>query len=94
MKHVVLLGDSVFDNGAYVGIAPDVRKQLQTNLPGASKATLLARDGATVSEIRTPLMRIPSDATHLVISAGGNDALRLPACRSLVALALPLATPD
>jgi hypothetical protein len=29
MRHVVLLGDSIFENAAYVGTAPDVRKQLK-----------------------------------------------------------------
>ena len=40
--HVVLLGDSTFDNAAYVGRGPDVRTQLQAMLRG-SEATLLAR---------------------------------------------------
>ena len=40
------------------------------------KATLLARDGAVISEIGNQLRGLPSDATHLVISVGGNDALR------------------
>jgi hypothetical protein len=29
MGHVILLGDSVFDNAAYVGGAPDVIAQLR-----------------------------------------------------------------
>jgi hypothetical protein len=79
--HVVLLGDSIFDNAAYVGRDPDVRTQLQTLLQGSqlsskpSKATLLARDGATITGIGAQLRALPSDATHLVVSAGGNDAL-------------------
>jgi hypothetical protein len=32
-KHVVLLGDSVFDNTAYVGDGPDVMAQVQAALP-------------------------------------------------------------
>jgi hypothetical protein len=38
-------------------------------------ATLLARDGATIAEIGAQLSMLPADATHLVVSAGGNDAL-------------------
>jgi hypothetical protein len=76
--HVVLLGDSIFDNAAYVGRDPDVRAQLQAMLQGSkgpSKATLLARDGATIAEVGAQLSGLPTDATHLVVSTGGNDAL-------------------
>ena len=45
MAHIVLLGDSVFDNAAYVPGDPDVRTQLQEKLPKKWKATLLAIDG-------------------------------------------------
>jgi hypothetical protein len=76
MIHIILLGDSVFDNAAYVGRDPDVLRQLEQLLPQGRKATLLARDGAVISEIGSQLRGLPSDATHLVISVGGNDALR------------------
>ena len=75
MKHITLLGDSVFDNAAYVGRELDVRHQLEQILPQGSKVTLLARDGAVISDIKFQLRGLPSDATHLVISVGGNDAL-------------------
>ena len=75
MPHVVLLGDSVFDNGAYVGGAPDVVRQLRRMLPHEWKATLGAMDGAALADVPAQLARIPRDATHLVLSAGGNDAL-------------------
>jgi hypothetical protein len=42
---------------------------------GSSKATLLARDGATIAEVGAQLSVLPTDATHLVVSVGGNDAL-------------------
>jgi lysophospholipase L1-like esterase len=76
MIHVILLGDSVFDNAAYVGNDPDVRRQLAGTLSPGSKVTLLARDGDVIAEIGSQLRRLPNDATHLVISIGGNDALR------------------
>lgn len=72
--HVVLLGDSIFDNGAYVGGGPDVISQLRQELPGW-KCTLLAVDGDVISGVVRQLGRLPADATHLVVSAGGNDAL-------------------
>ena len=74
-RHIVLLGDSVFDNGAYVGSGPDVVAQLRKRLPAGSRATLKAIDGSITDGIRAQLLLVPKDATHLVISAGGNDAL-------------------
>lgn len=73
--HIVLLGDSVFDNGAYVGNGPDVVTQLRGRLAEGSRATLAAIDGAITDGVRTQLLLLPEDATHLVVSAGGNDAL-------------------
>jgi lysophospholipase L1-like esterase len=74
--HVVLLGDSSFDNKAYVGGQPDVVTHLRGQVPHPWRATLAARDGAVVSDIGRQLAQIPTDATHLVVSVGGNDALR------------------
>ena len=73
--NVVLLGDSIFDNKAYVGGGPDVIAQLGAMLPAGSTATLAARDGSTTSDIAGQLATVPKDATHLVISVGGNNAL-------------------
>ena len=74
--HIALLGDSIFDNASYTSGEPDVVSHLNTVLPRGNAATLLAVDGATVSGIASQLRRIPRDATHLVMSVGGNDALR------------------
>ena len=76
MPHVVLLGDSVCDNAAYVGGGPDVVQQVRTVLPEGWQATLLAVDGHVISDVPRQLGRLPSNATHLVVSVGGNDALR------------------
>jgi lysophospholipase L1-like esterase len=73
---VVLLGDSVFDNAAYVAGGPDVVAQLRGALPGGWRAALAAVDGAVVEDVPRQLARAPADATYLVVSAGGNDALR------------------
>jgi hypothetical protein len=75
MPHVVLLGDSIFDNGSYTGGKPDVIAQVRGSLPPNWKASLLALDGAATDDIAPQLARLPSDATHLVLSVGGNDAL-------------------
>jgi hypothetical protein len=90
MIHVILLGDSVFDNACYVGRDnPDVRRQLEQMLPQGSKATRRALDGDSIGDIEGQLGvgtastsdPLPGDATHLVISVGGNDALE---CESRV----------
>ena len=75
MTHVILLGDSIFDNAAYTGGAPDVVRQVRRLLRDGSKATLGAVDGGTTGDVREQLRHLPADATHLIVSAGGNDAL-------------------
>ena len=75
MTHVVLLGDSIFDNAAYVAGGPDVITHLRRVVPAGCSASLLAIDGAIISEVPAQLKRLPRDATHLVVSAGGNDVL-------------------
>jgi hypothetical protein len=72
----VLLGDSIFANGAYTGGAPDVLTHLRRLLPAGWQATLGAVDGATTRGLAAQLTRVPSDASHLVIAIGGNDALQ------------------
>lgn len=75
MPHLILLGDSIFDNAAYVGGGPAVIDQVRQRLPAGWHATLLAVDGDTTAEVPQQLRRLPLDATHLVLSVGGNDAL-------------------
>jgi hypothetical protein len=76
MPHVVLLGDSILDNRAYIGSAePDVIQQLRQRLPHGWSATLLAVDGSVTEDVGRQLVQIPEEATHLVVSVGGNDAL-------------------
>ena len=76
MNHVVLLGDSVFDNAAYVGGGPDVIAQLRQALPPGWQASLRALDGAVMAGVPPQLRAVPADASHLVVSVGGNDALQ------------------
>lgn len=77
MGHAILLGDSIFDNAAYVGAGdPDVVRQLQEQLPRGWQATLRAVDGSVIHNIGAQAERLPPDASHLVLSVGGNDVLR------------------
>jgi hypothetical protein len=73
--HVVLLGDSIFDNPRYVPDRPPVIEQVRQILPSGWLATLLAVDGHITEDVINQLKDLPADATHLVVSAGGNDAL-------------------
>lgn len=75
MSHVVLLGDSIFDNGVYVPEGPAFVDQLRAALPEEWAVSLLAVDGHVMADVEVQLTRIPQDATHLVVSCGGNDAL-------------------
>jgi len=76
MPHLVLLGDSIFDNESYVPGGPPVIEQVRRGLPRGWRATLLAVDGAVSASVASQLRRLPDDATHLFVSVGGNDALR------------------
>ena len=75
MPHIVLLGDSIFDNAAYVSKSPDVISQLRMKLPENWNASLNAIDGNKVDDVYAQLENLPKDATHLVLSIGGNNAL-------------------
>jgi hypothetical protein len=75
MSHVVLLGDSIFDNAAYVPGRPAVIEQLRKSLPSDWQATLLAVDGAVAADVPRQVVRLPADASHLIVSVGGNDAI-------------------
>src|SRR4051812_5823940 len=75
--HVFMIGDSVFDNAAYVRSGePDVRKQVADLLGQRDQVTSAARDGAVIAGIAEQLGRAPADASHILVSAGGNDALQ------------------
>lgn len=75
MSHLILLGDSIFDNGVYVDGGPDVCSQLRDLLPATWRASLLAVDGAVSRDVVSQLAHLPADASQLVLSVGGNDAL-------------------
>ena len=74
-QHIVHLGDSIFDNAAYVAGGPDVIRQLRERLPTGWRATLRAVDGAVTGSVQRQLQQLPPDASRLVVSVGGNDAL-------------------
>ncbi len=86
MNHLILVGDSIFDNRAYVAGGPAVIDQVQSSIAPDWRATLLAVDGNTSVQVPNQLKRLPSDCTHLVLSAGGNDAI---GCLDLMGTPVP-----
>lgn len=76
-RTAILLGDSIFDNAAYV--APggrSVAAHLRARLGARWQVELRAEDGATVHDVRHQLYGHPvPEGAHFVLSAGGNDAL-------------------
>ena len=77
-KNLVLLGDSVFDNGVYVNPGEaDVTTHLRRKLePIDCKLDMRAIDGAVVDEVEHQLEVRPIPLPCLIVlSVGGNDAL-------------------
>ena len=72
--HVALLGDSILDNRAYTRGQLDVTSHLR-ELLSPVPVTLCAVDGSTTSNLQPQIRNVPSDASHIVVSIGGNDAL-------------------
>jgi hypothetical protein len=80
--HVVLLGDSTLDNGRYLDLAQgelSVEKQLHKRcMERGWNMTVLAQDGSLLDDVRLrQIPLIPECATHIVLSASGNDLLSL-----------------
>jgi len=73
-RHVVLLGDSVFDSRPYLRGEPHMAKRLEIADP-RSRATLNAVSGSRLGDLALQMSRLPPDATHLIASVGGNDIL-------------------
>lgn len=80
MEHIVLLGDSIFDNAPYVAAGTEVSAQLRTLLGPDYRVSLLAQDGAVLGDMTGQVARLrnlPAPASRLVVSCGGNDVLGL-----------------
>jgi hypothetical protein len=80
LEHVVLLGDSIFDNAPYVPAGTEVSYLLQTLLGVQSQVSLLARDGSVLADMVDQVARLRALSvapTQLIVSCGGNDVLGL-----------------
>lgn len=74
VKHVVLVGDSIFDNDGYVLGEAGVLEQLRSSMPSGWSASKVAVDGDCISHVSAQIRKLPTNATDLVVSIGGNDA--------------------
>lgn len=72
-KHIVLAGDSIFDNDGYVVGEAGVIEQMRTSLPSNWSASKVAVDGDCIRHVIGQIENLPSNATDLIISVGGND---------------------
>lgn len=75
MTHITLIGDSIFDNKAYVGRGRSVIEHLQELKPEGWAATLRAVDGSVTGGVSKQVSQVPDETTHVFLSVGGNDAL-------------------
>ncbi len=75
MRHVALIGDSILDNNPYTTPSPDTTDCLQRSLGTGWTVELLARDGATMADLRHQFGNLRKGAEVAVLSIGGNDAI-------------------
>ncbi len=69
MNHLVLLGDSIFDNAAYVRGGLDVLAHLRQQILFEWKATLRAVDGSVVENVRRQTL---DELCQKVLTHAGN----------------------
>jgi hypothetical protein len=71
--HVVLLGDRSLENGSYAGgTGNGVSLTDAFRMKLSEDVTLLATEGAKLSELRTQAMSAPKTGTHFIVSIGGH----------------------
>ena len=75
MPHLGLVGDGILANGAHAGRNADSASVLRQLLPGWT-ISLLAAEGSTMAAVAAQLDRLPQDVDLVVLSVGGNDALK------------------
>ena len=76
---IILLGDSILDNGAYVGPGLSVLDHLRKLVPDGTDVHLAAVDGSVVSDVAGQVGVLPENRPpgrfDCVVSTGGNDVL-------------------
>ena len=75
-RRLVLLGDSILDNGSYTSPAPDTTAHVRRKLDAGWTVECGARDGATMRQVAAQFMALPPGRPAVVVlSVGGNDLL-------------------
>lgn len=75
-KNIVLIGDSMLNNSAYVYQGESVADLLSKKLVGNATVYNFAKDGATITDCYSQLDKIPIDTdTTIFVSCGGNNIL-------------------
>ncbi|MEM9050224.1 MAG: SGNH/GDSL hydrolase family protein [Pseudomonadota bacterium] len=75
-KHICLMGDSIFDNDAYIPGQPGVIEQMRRSIPRTWSAFKVAVDGDCIEDIPNQLEKVPTHTTDIVVSIGGNDLMK------------------
>jgi hypothetical protein len=90
MPHLVLLGDSIFDNGPYTSGGPDVTSQLRKLLPSGWGVSLLAVDGSTTLNSVNAIRR-PAEFFRVIHCIEGAELVRIVNARNYcpVRLSMP-----
>lgn len=77
-QNIILLGDSIFKNNAYVPYGSSIESQLENNAQG-KEVLCLARDNSSITDVYKQVEEIPEDynnrRTRIFLSVGGNDIL-------------------
>src|SRR5215213_1467014 len=71
---LVLLGDSILENGPYTRPEPDTTAHLARLLGPEWSVERLAQDGAMMSDLPSQLKELRARPSRAVLSIGGNDA--------------------
>lgn len=75
-KNVVLIGDSMLNNSAYVSQGESVPDLLSKKLVGNATVYNFAKDGSTIADCYSQLNKLSFDSnTTIFVSCGGNNIL-------------------
>jgi hypothetical protein len=78
LENIILLGDSIFKNNAYVSYGSSVEAQLKNKAQGQD-LLCLAQDNSSITDVYKQVEEIPEEynsrGTRIFLSVGGNDIL-------------------
>ena len=74
MPHIVLLGNSIFDNKPYLEPGESVINDRAACFPMDWQSTPMAYDGTVTKELSAQFARLPASATYVVISYDENGS--------------------